>query len=64
MIEKLNDLAVNPEWYHLLLTTCNTSIVQIVNQVTDESRSCGVISCRVHAPGCLQTPTHRGLGRV
>ena len=33
MIEKLNDLAVNPEWYHSLLTTCNTSIVQIVNQV-------------------------------
>ena len=33
MIEKLNDLAVNPEWYHSLFTTCNTSIVQIVNQV-------------------------------
>ena len=34
MIKKLNDLAVNPEWYHSLLTTCNTSIVQIVNKVT------------------------------
>ena len=34
MIQKLNDLAVNPEWYHSLFTTCNTSIVQIVNQVT------------------------------
>ena len=34
MIQKLNDLAVNPEWYHSLLTTCNTSIVRIVNQVT------------------------------
>ena len=34
MIHKLNDLAVNPEWYHSLLTTCNTSIVRIVNQVT------------------------------
>jgi hypothetical protein len=33
MIDKLNDLAVHPEWYHSLLTTCNTSIVQIVNQV-------------------------------
>ena len=33
MIEKLNDLSVNPEWYHSLFTTCNTSIVQIVNQV-------------------------------
>ena len=33
MIKKLNDLAVNPEWYHSLFTTCNTSIVQIVNQV-------------------------------
>ena len=32
MIKKLNDLAVNPEWYHSLFTTCNTSIVQIVNQ--------------------------------
>ena len=34
MIKKLNDLSVNPEWYHSLLTTCNTSIVQIVNKVT------------------------------
>ena len=34
MIRKLNDLAVNPEWYHSLLTTCNTSIVKIVNKVT------------------------------
>ena len=34
MVKKLNDLAVNPEWYHSLLTTCNTSIVRIVNQVT------------------------------
>ena len=33
MIEKLNDLAVNPEWYHSLFTTSNTSIDQIVNQV-------------------------------
>jgi hypothetical protein len=34
LIKKLNDLAVKPEWYHSLLTTCNTSIVRIVNQVT------------------------------
>ena len=34
MVKKLNDLAVNPEWYHSLLTTCNTSIVNIVNEVT------------------------------
>lgn len=34
MIGKLNQLAQHPEWYHSLLTTCNTSIVNIVNQVT------------------------------
>ena len=34
MINKLNSLAQHPEWYHSLLTTCNTSIVRIVNQVT------------------------------
>ncbi len=34
LINKLNQLAVQPEWYHSLLTTCNTSIVRIVNQVT------------------------------
>ena len=34
MIQKLNQLSVSPEWYHSLLTTCNTSIVQIVNKVT------------------------------
>ena len=34
LLNKLNQLAVEPEWYHSLLTTCNTSIVQIVNQVT------------------------------
>ena len=34
MINKLNSLAEHPEWYHSLLTTCNTSIVRIVNQVT------------------------------
>ena len=34
MVSKLNKLAVEPEWYHSLLTTCNTSIVNIVNQIT------------------------------
>ena len=34
LIGKLNSLSVSPEWYHSLLTTCNTSIVQIVNKVT------------------------------
>ena len=34
MIQKLNQLSVSPEWYHSLLTTCNTAIVQIVNRVT------------------------------
>ena len=34
LINKLNQLAAEPEWYHSLLTTCNTSIVRIVNQVT------------------------------
>jgi hypothetical protein len=34
LIAKLNQLAEHPEWYHSLLTTCNTSIVRIVNQVT------------------------------
>ena len=34
LIEKLNQLAVTPEWYHSLFTTCNTSIVRIVNKVT------------------------------
>ena len=34
LINKLNQLAVEPEWYHSLLTTCNTSIVRLVNQVT------------------------------
>jgi len=34
LVDKLNQLAVEPEWYHSLLTTCNTSIVRVVNQVT------------------------------
>ncbi|MBR68813.1 MAG: hypothetical protein CMA86_04815 [Euryarchaeota archaeon] len=34
LIKKLNQLAAEPEWYHSLLTACNTSIVKIVNQVT------------------------------
>ena len=34
LIGKLNSLSVSPEWYHSLLTTCNTSIVRIVNKVT------------------------------
>ena len=34
LVDKLNQLAVEPEWYHCLLTTCNTSIVRVVNQVT------------------------------
>jgi hypothetical protein len=34
LIAKLNQLAEQPEWYHSLLTTCNTSIVRVVNQVT------------------------------
>ena len=34
MAEKANNLAQNPEWYHSLLTTCNTSIVRMVNRVT------------------------------
>ena len=34
LINKLNQLAAEPEWCHSLLTTCNTSIVRIVNQVT------------------------------
>lgn len=31
---KANHLAENPEWYHSFLTTCNTSIVRMVNRVT------------------------------
>mgnify|MGYP000420785172 FL=1 len=31
---KANNLAENPEWYHSFLTTCNTSIVRMVNRVT------------------------------
>ena len=31
---KMNQLNINAEWYHSLLTTCNTSIVKVVNQIT------------------------------
>lgn len=34
MAQKANQLAQEPEWYHSLLTTCNTSIVRMVNRVT------------------------------
>lgn len=34
LVNKLNQLAESPEWYHSLLTTCNTSIVKMVNKVT------------------------------
>ena len=32
--QKMNQLSKNAEWYHSLLTTCNTSIVKVVNQIT------------------------------
>ena len=34
MAQKANQLSETPEWYHSLLTTCNTSIVRMVNRVT------------------------------
>jgi hypothetical protein len=34
LAQKANQLAERPEWYHSLLTTCNTSIVRLVNRVT------------------------------
>ncbi|MBT60484.1 MAG: hypothetical protein CMA63_02880 [Euryarchaeota archaeon] len=34
LAQKANQLAEKPEWYHSLLTTCNTSIVRLVNRVT------------------------------
>ncbi len=34
LANKANQLAENPEWYHSFLTTCNTSIVRMVNRVT------------------------------
>ncbi|RJU82650.1 MAG: DUF4105 domain-containing protein [Candidatus Poseidoniales archaeon] len=34
MAQKANQLSQEPEWYHSLLTTCNTSIVRMVNRVT------------------------------
>lgn len=34
MAQKANQLSQKPEWYHSLLTTCNTSIVRMVNRVT------------------------------
>ena len=32
--QKMNQLSQNAEWYHSLLTTCNTSIVKVVNKIT------------------------------
>ena len=32
--QKMNQLNQNAEWYHSLLTTCNTSIVKVVNKIT------------------------------
>ena len=34
LAKKLNKLVEEPEFYHSLLTTCNTSIVSLVNKVT------------------------------
>ena len=34
LAKKANQLIEEPEWYHSLLTTCNTSIVRMVNRVT------------------------------
>jgi hypothetical protein len=34
LAQKANQLAESPEWYHSFLTTCNTSIVRMVNRVT------------------------------
>ena len=32
--QKMNQLTENAEWYHSLFTTCNTSIVEVVNKIT------------------------------
>ena len=32
--QKMNQLNQNAEWYHSLFTTCNTSIVKVVNEIT------------------------------
>ena len=32
--QKMNQLTKNAEWYHSLFTTCNTSIVEVVNKIT------------------------------
>ena len=34
LAKKANQLIEEPEWYHSFLTTCNTSIVRMVNRVT------------------------------
>ncbi len=34
LAKSVNSLAENPIWYHSILTTCNTSIVKLVNKVT------------------------------
>ena len=34
LAQKMNELNENAEWYHSLLTTCNTSIVKVVNHIT------------------------------
>ena len=36
LAKSVNSLAENPIWYHSILTTCNTSIVKLVNKVTHE----------------------------
>ncbi|MBT5736800.1 MAG: DUF4105 domain-containing protein [Euryarchaeota archaeon] len=34
LAKNMNSLIDNPIWYHSILTTCNTSIVKLVNKVT------------------------------
>ncbi len=34
LAQKMNQLNENAEWYHSLFTTCNTSIVKVVNHIT------------------------------
>ena len=44
--QKMNQLSENAEWYHSLLTTCNTSIVKVVNKILQEEYHLfGGISC-------------------
>lgn len=56
LCNRANALATQPEWYHTLTTTCTTSLVEVVNEVTPRRVP---FVWRVLLPGHTPRAVHR-----